>query len=486
MRRYLLLSGFSLIKRRYKWFCLLVVVQLLFFYVAFDLLDELFSEDFPQQRLINETQEELDSKRYLEDLLKGNADVAPVVEIPAPMPNIYMGCGLQFKDASLNDNGWLNVNRWYLFSAFEDRRRNSLYPNLWTSIQILASTYHVVDETSENWYCHIVTAENHNLRVQAHFRLIWQRAWDPRLTFYNPYLITCGLPNDFYIETGALLRASQTTNYQLGYANQLRIGVCVKGLDFFEDNRRELAEWLLLQYELGAQSVTLYIYFVPAKTRKLLDKMAESFDLKLVSFSSFIPGNVTNEPESRHSYIWGNYPQKRRNELIPYNDCFYRYSHTHDYVLLIDTDEVIVPLKHKNWSDLIAEFTTNFRKNATSLSARNVFKFPDKNDGIGLLGRHRRASKIQENGVSGKSFISTSTAATVFNHFALHRLHGEVVRTAYFPVDLALKLHFKTECPIDYKKECAKLKASTVEDHSLDKWQKKIVNRLEKYKDLFN
>jgi gamma-glutamylcyclotransferase (GGCT)/AIG2-like uncharacterized protein YtfP len=64
---------------------------------------------------------------------------------------------------------------------------------------------------------------------------------------------------------------------------QFRIGVCVKGLDFFEDNRRELAEWIMLQYELGAQSITLYIYFVPEKTRRLLDAIADDYDLKLVS-----------------------------------------------------------------------------------------------------------------------------------------------------------------------------------------------------------
>jgi hypothetical protein len=74
-------------------------------------------------------------------------------------------------------------------------------------------------------------------------------------------------------------------------------------------------------------------------------------------------------------------------------------------VLLVDTDEVIVPLKHPDWSQMISEFTVNFRRNATSLSVRNVFKFPSDGDGPGLIGRRLRSQKIQENGVSGKSFI---------------------------------------------------------------------------------
>lgn len=30
-----------------------------------------------------------------------------------------------------------------------------------------------------------------------HLRWIWQQAWDPRKEFFNAYLITCPVPNDF-------------------------------------------------------------------------------------------------------------------------------------------------------------------------------------------------------------------------------------------------------------------------------------------------
>lgn len=72
MRRYLLRSGFALLKRRYKWFCLVACVQIIFFYFSLNILDDIFSEDFPEQKPVNETQEELDSKRYLQALIKGS------------------------------------------------------------------------------------------------------------------------------------------------------------------------------------------------------------------------------------------------------------------------------------------------------------------------------------------------------------------------------------------------------------------------------
>ncbi|KAI6218856.1 Glycosyltransferase family 92 protein [Aphelenchoides fujianensis] len=462
-------------RRWRRWIVAVLLVQAVYLYLVWNRMDDLFdlAEDFPQQRPINETAEELDARRYLEALVK----VA----------------GNKFAALNVQEGGWLHQNRWWLFSAYEDRRPNSLYSVLRTSIQIIASTYHVVAE-DERWYCHVVNRYDQTLRVRAHFRLIWQRAWDPRLTFYNPYLITCGLPNDFDVSGGAAVSLkgkrcpNENTTFvpvtlvpqpQRAEEGPPRIAVCVKGLDFFEEKRRELAEWFLLQFALGADSITTYVYHVPSETRKLLETIAMDYTMTIVDLT--LPGNVTNEPAERHAYIWGNYPQKRRNELIPYNDCFYRYSHTHDYVLLVDTDEVVVPLRHSNWSAMVDEFTAGFRRNATSLSVRNVFKFPADGEPAGLVGRRFRAADVQDAGVSGKSFISTRTAATVFNHFALHRQHGDVQRTAHLPADWALKLHFKTDCPADYKQKCADLKAKRVPDDSLDRWRADILKKVVEY-----
>lgn len=37
---------------------------------------------------------------------------------------------------------------------------------------------------------------------------------------------------------------------------------------------------------------------------------------------------------------------------------------------------------------------------------------------------------------------------------------------------------------MDYKKECSQLKVSTIEDLSLDRWQKPIEQKLQKYLEL--
>lgn len=47
---------------------------------------------------------------------------------------------------------------------------------------------------NETFYCHIFAQNGQKSLVQAHLRIIWQTAWDPRTSFYNPYLISCGIP----------------------------------------------------------------------------------------------------------------------------------------------------------------------------------------------------------------------------------------------------------------------------------------------------
>lgn len=58
-----------------------------------------------------------------------------------------------------------------------------------------------------------------------------------------------------------------------------------------------------------------------------------------------------------------------------------------------------------------------------------------------------------------------------FHTSALHRLHGNIARTIYVDEDVALKLHFKSECLVELQnEECSLLKASLIADTSLDKF----------------
>lgn len=141
-----------------------------------------------------------------------------------------------------------------------------------------------------------------------------------------------------------------------------------------------------------------------------------------------MPGDLPNQPFFRHQYIKRNLSQKRRNELISYNDCYYRFNlnyyfiiyyifkiffrhiYNYNYVLIIDIDEVVVPLKTLLWSTMLTNFFNEIKLKTTeyefsSISVQNVFKFFDKKRRYSIFDVLNRSTIIQKPGFYGKSFM---------------------------------------------------------------------------------
>ena len=74
--------------------------------------------------------------------------------------------------------------------------------------------------------------------------------------------------------------------------------MCVKGLAYLDESEltaRWVAEWMELQRTLGANSIGVYVYWVPDNVRNVLTKMSENGRIDLVNFwmndkLSFLPG----------------------------------------------------------------------------------------------------------------------------------------------------------------------------------------------------
>merc|ERR1712080_724094 len=70
--------------------------------------------------------------------------------------------------------------------------------------------------------------------------------------------------------------------------------------------------------------------------------------------------------------------------LIPYNDCLYRNMYRYEYVALLDIDEVIMPIKHNNWAEMMEEAVKASLKvkNETraSWNFRNVYFMDEMTD----------------------------------------------------------------------------------------------------------
>uniref|UniRef100_A0A183CC12 Glycosyltransferase family 92 protein n=1 Tax=Globodera pallida TaxID=36090 RepID=A0A183CC12_GLOPA len=434
----------------------------------------------------------VESLEYMYSSQLGKAKVSELVERPGIVEELRKCYGTEPKRMA-NTRQWTKNGQIYVYSAYLDERTNSIFPGM-PSVQVLSSSFGTLT-LQYAYYCHF----RHYI---SPFDDDKRWAWDGTNNVESLVLISrnsfcvkseegVGIANFTKITKPAKSCSIITDQSVFGIRpDRIKIAVCTKGLDFLEESAafsaRKIVEWVLLQRALGANAVTLYFYWIPSNVRNALQRMADRKQLEIVELN--LPANSPNQPFIRHQFIQRNRQQKRRHELIPYNDCFNRYSATHHFVLIADIDEVVVPLRHQRWQQLLHELLARgkWRAEPSSISVRNVFKFwhnknssgqnaNNNNDNIdSLFGLRWRSDTAQESGRYGKSFHTehcqrvqpfrlASTACKRVQHAARQR-RG------------ALKLHWRQQCPEEELgiEKCQQLSTNVIRDHLLDRFRNEV------------
>uniref|UniRef100_A0A7E4ZUA3 Glycosyltransferase family 92 protein n=1 Tax=Panagrellus redivivus TaxID=6233 RepID=A0A7E4ZUA3_PANRE len=430
---------------------------------------------------------------FLHQIVLGRPEVDPVVEKTQQLKEVRICRRVRYMKPVIvaANKDWVQNGQWWLYSAHVDRRENSLFPGQ-NSVQILVETFGKLPPKAPVcmlWY------GSHVKAVEAVMRPIWQRAWDPRNSFYQSILVTCGLPDDAEpiavsltvdpcLSTVPQAVAVQSRRPTKSKSETPSVAVCLKGLELLEDETPAIVEWIQFQLLMAADKVVVYVYTVPDRLNRALSNLAKSDSVEVINLT--LPAHSPSTPFTRHNFIWRNRQQKRRHELIPYNDCFYRFSQTHDFVLIADYDEFVVPLKDDNYPQMLKRIRdASPTLNTSSLAIRNVFRLKSFGANESALLEvskwNRRSAVIQDKGISEKSFASTKTVASVFNHFALHRLHAGVTRTQHVDPEIALKLHFKSACPSELgSRQCEAVNSESIVDTSIDRFLPELEKRVTK------
>ncbi|KAI2809534.1 hypothetical protein BLOT_000683 [Blomia tropicalis] len=366
----------------------------------------------------------------------------------------------------------------YLYGAYyDDRWRGGPLP----MVRILA----MIDRISppptlcQIWFDRISVP----IISQATYIYGWYNKWgNYHDGFLQPYIVTCkiprikGLPKDFY-----------PTSKQ-------EFAVCVKGLDFLhEDLSVRLVEWIELLRLQGANKIFLYELEIHPNISKVLNHYQRDGIVELTKIT--LPGNQPNLPGFRHLYLKNKLTNKRQNELIPYNDCLYRNLYRFDYVALLDIDEVIMPLQHANWSDLMREVQRiSLRdKNYTraSYNVRNVYFLDDLGLGeeqishmahesgipryLHMLQHVYRSQNYTKPGQYVKCFHNTERAVSLHNHFPLNCFG--TCTTYSIPVELAHLQHYRKDCVGPLKKSCKEFRSYTTRDTTIFKYKEPLIER---------
>ena len=139
-----------------------------------------------------------------------------------------------------------------------------------------------------------------------------------------------------------------------------------------------------------------------------------------------LPGKLPNDASERKEFHRTNIWQKRRSEILPYNECFYEGIYKYKFVLPVDIDEIVFPLKFDDWNGLLQHvFESDKTAEATigSFSVRNAqfFKRQNFSQDFGPFGGKlltaeiiERNVKLSKPGTRVKSFVNTQVNRFLF------------------------------------------------------------------------
>eukprot|EP00092_Neocalanus_flemingeri_P099774 GFUD01127316.1.p1 GENE.GFUD01127316.1~~GFUD01127316.1.p1 ORF type:complete len:574 (-),score=144.49 GFUD01127316.1:85-1806(-) len=411
-------------------------------------------------------------------------------------PDIY--------DLHFNNKYWqvmeTSNGTFHLYGAYLDvRSKNRLGP----TVRILGMINRL--EPKVKTFCQLWFSDSKEpvFSKVLEYKYIWYKKWgNYKQGLFQPYLLACQLPKTHWGKAPASVSIVEnqcdtaTINLRVIHnkpeGEKKKFAVCVKGMDFPDDDLSvRLVEWIELLNTLGADKIFLYNLEVHPNVTKVLDHYSS---LGLVDVTPIsLPGYQPNLPVLQHMYLKSKLNNKRQNELIPYNDCLYRNMYRYEYIALLDIDEVIMPIKHNNWADMMKEvITTSMKvKNETraSWNFRNVYfmdemldlhepdHFKDIPPYLHMMQHVYRSANYTKPGQYVKCFHNPEKALILHNHFPLGCLGG--VCTSY-PVDTSLAhlQHYRQDCVSTLKKSCKNdFKSVSVKDTTIWRWKDAVIQR---------
>ncbi|XP_054279522.1 uncharacterized protein LOC128997811 [Macrosteles quadrilineatus] len=393
-----------------------------------------------------------------------------------------------------NNNFWQVLDTssgiFYLYAAYYDNRTLS---RIGPSVRILA----MVDRVDPNviiycqmWFQNI--KEPVVVKV-AKYNYIWHKSWgSPGPGDLHPYLMTCPIPREYRNEVPDSVGIVEekcdmsSNNLRVIYKKPEKkkdFAVCVKGLDFpYQDVSVRLIEWIELLKVLGADKIIFYQYQVHQNISKVLKFYQEEGNVDVVPIT--LPGYQPNIPGLQHEYLKDHSFRILRNEPIHFNDCLYKNLYSYKYIVLMDSDEVIMPKKESSWEGLLHSLSPGKIKD--SYYVQNVYFFDDlRQHGwteeipqyMHMLQHVYRSRNFTMPGHYIKAFHDPERILTLHNHFPVECL-GPQCDTYAIATDVAQLQHYRADCVGELMEVCDEYKNNIVKDATIWRFKNILVNRV--------
>ncbi|XP_035709570.1 uncharacterized protein LOC118436175 [Folsomia candida] len=296
---------------------------------------------------------------------------------------------------------------------------------------------------------------------------------------YHPLIFTCKLPQDVSKSNYTGLKSENipnsvslvmdkcdtaTNNMKIIYDVPLvqhDFGICFKMLDFpMTRISKPLVEMIELLKILGVGGIHFPYLAVDNETMKVLKYYEATKFVTLKPYS--LPGYQINLPLSRHVHLRTNLEAKRKQELIPYNDCYLSNIYRYKVIGILDIDELMLPTTEANyqkflrkyWQSKIPKYTSFcftmkqfvekiiFNPNATT-----ELRIKESNSNVSEITNHvffDRGPVCSERRVrSYKCFHRTDSVLLVHNHYPIKCLEDQHCSSKHIPIDYAYIHHHR-------------------------------------------
>lgn len=385
----------------------------------------------------------------------------------------------------------------YLYGAYYDvRPLNRLSP----TVRILGMANRIVPKVTtycQFWYDGVKEPEFNKV---LEYKYIWNKKWgNYKQGVLQPYLLACQTPRSVKGRVPASVSVVEkpcdhaTNNLRVVYdrpAKKKDFAVCIKGLDFLhQDLSVRLVEWIELLNLLGADKIFMYDLEVHPNITKVLQYYSKQGKVHVTPLT--LPGGQPNLPGLQHLYLKSKVNNKRQNELIPYNDCLYRNLYTYRYIALLDTDEIIMPVRKTTWlelmEDVVRQALSVKNESRASYNVRNVYFlddllhehgwFRDAPRYMHMLQHVYRSRNFTKPGQYVKSFHNPERVLTLHNHFPLECLGGVCKSYSINTTDAQLQ-HYREDCVKTLKNSCkSEYRKYSKMDTTIWRYKKELVAR---------
>jgi Glycosyltransferase family 92 len=250
-----------------------------------------------------------------------------------------------------------------------------------------------------------------------------------------------------------------------------KFGVCTKQLEL--ENREygaKIIEWVHMLRILGAHKVHMQVRFNHPDIVEVLNHLQEK---------ELIVWNHYKDPEG----IADTKKRTRQHRLLQMNvmnDCFYKVKDLYEFVVILDPDEVIMPVvkEDKSWQDMLSHLSDSFL-NSDAFSVANVYfphqklnPYKDIPSYSYMLQHVQKSVKLLKAGDGMKSFFQTDRVLVVHNHFALRCVKSKInwCNNKHIPQNISQLNHYRDYVQPEFHK--------TVLDTKMWKYKDELVKSM--------